>query len=335
MTITVKKIRTASKREWDRIWSGCDSATFFQSREWAEIWQEYTIGDFQPLPFMVKFSDGVRAILPFTLQESKQIHFSSPAGTYGGLISLDAVDDRHLAAVLEYVPKAIGRVFLRINPFAGGINKCVAALPFYDDETHVVYLKDGIENIFKGWTKGHKSAAVKARREGVTIRQSSSSKEWLEYFEMYKKSLDRWGDKASSKYGWPLFESLLNSRSANIKLWTAYHGEKAIAGAVCFYSKRHSVYWHGAALSEYFNLRPVQFLLYEVIRHAAENNFHWFDFNPSGGHEGVKLFKKGFGTTVLPCKWIEIEGQCNLEGWRNNLKRCRMRISKYLYEHNL
>ena len=27
-----------------------------------------------------------------------------------------------------------------------------------------------------------------------------------------------------------------------------------------------------------------------------ENNFLYYDFNPSGGHHGVVKFKKGFGT---------------------------------------
>jgi hypothetical protein len=27
----------------------------------------------------------------------------------------------------------------------------------------------------------------------------------------------------------------------------------------------------------------------------------WFDFNPSGGHEGVRAFKAGFGAQLLSC----------------------------------
>lgn len=326
MTLTVKKIRIAKKSEWDRIWSECEYATFFHSREWAEIWQNYSNGNFRPFPFSLVFSDGARAVLPLSWNNAEQMYFSSPAWTYGGLISLDSIDTRHLVAAADYAPKAIGKVFIRTNPFFGTIDPDVTALSFHDDETHVLYLHDGIESIFKGWTKGHKSAAIKARREGVTISLASSPEEWREYFEIYKDSLERWGDIASSSYDWPLFESLFNRKSENIKLWMAYYNGKAIAGALCFYSKRHAVYWHGAALSEFFKLRSVQLLVYEVIRHAAENSFYWFDFNPSGDHEGVKTFKRGFGTIEMSCPWIELEGLNCHEGWRGLIRRIGMQF---------
>jgi hypothetical protein len=339
MTITVEKIRIASKSEWDRIWSECEFATFFHSREWSEIWQNYTNGNFRPFPFSLVFSDGTRAVFPLTWNNAEQMYFSSPAWTYGGLISLDSIDTRHLLAVADWAPKVIGRVFIRTNPFLGIIDPDVTALPFHDDETHVLYLKEGIESVFKGWTKGHKSAVIKARREGVTISQASSPEEWREYFGIYKDSLERWGDKASSRYDWTFFESISNRKSANIKLWLAYYNGKAIAGALCFYSRNHAVYWHGAALRDYFKLRSVQLLLFEAIRRAVENGFSWFDLNPSGGHEGVKLFKRGFGTSVLSCPWLEVGGNDQPGRWRNKLSRTRMRImaccKKYLYERTL
>lgn len=335
MTITVSKIRTATKREWDRIWYECDYATFFHSREWAEIWQDYTTGDFQPFPFMLKFSDGTRALLPLTLQESEQIYFSSPAGTYGGLISLDTIDSRHLAAAAECSPKAIGRVFIRTNPFAGTVDKGLAALQFHDDETHVLYLNDSFEIIYNNWSNNHKTATKRARRDGIIVKVASSLDSWQEYYAMYESSLDRWGNKVTSRYNWALFESIFNRKSSNIKLWIAFYREKAIAGSLCFYSKKHVVYWHGSAYSEYFNLKPVQLIFYEAISEAVTNGFNWFDFNPSGGHEGVKSFKKGFGAAALSCPWIEILGYCHPEGWRNNLRMRRVRLNKYLYEHNL
>jgi lipid II:glycine glycyltransferase (peptidoglycan interpeptide bridge formation enzyme) len=41
-----------------------------------------------------------------------------------------------------------------------------------------------------------------------------------------------------------------------------------------------------------------------MIRHAVEHGYRWFDFNPSGGHEGVQKFKARFGTVPLSCPMI-------------------------------
>ncbi len=68
-------------------------------------------------------------------------------------------------------------------------------------------------------------------------------------------------------------------------------------------AQNHAVWFHrnhGAALEDYFTLRPVNLLLYEAIKHACEEGYAWFDFNPSGGHEGVRAFKRSFGTESRP-----------------------------------
>jgi lipid II:glycine glycyltransferase (peptidoglycan interpeptide bridge formation enzyme) len=89
-----------------------------------------------------------------------------------------------------------------------------------------------------------------------------------------------------------------------VKLWVAEYQNRIISGALCFYSKRHVVYWHGAGLSDYFHLRPANLLLSEVIKHACEDGYWWFDFNPSGTHEGVANFKRRFGAKSMACPVI-------------------------------
>jgi len=170
-----------------------------------------------------------------------------------------------------------------------------------EDTTHMLALGDGFDAIFRGWSKGHAAAARQAKRAGVIVQQASSLEEWKEYYSVYQDSLMRWGSRASSRYDWPFFELCASQESPWVRLWLARFDHKVIAGALCFYSPRHVVYWHGAALADHFRLRPVHWLLHEAIRHACESGYEWFDFNPSGGHAGVAAFKKSFGATEFPC----------------------------------
>jgi hypothetical protein len=48
----------------------------------------------------------------------------------------------------------------------------------------------------------------------------------------------------------------------------------------------------------------VTLLIFEIIKNACELQYEWFDFNPSGGKEGVKAFKRSFGTLELSCPMI-------------------------------
>jgi lipid II:glycine glycyltransferase (peptidoglycan interpeptide bridge formation enzyme) len=262
-----------------------------------------------PDPKLVIFTDGKKAVLPLSCQKRLKglikTYISSPAGTFGGWISLDDLDRKHGILLIEFLTQKLGNLVWRMNPYDRLAFKSEVQ-DSQEDETHTLNLKSGFDTIYEEWTKGHRSAARKARKAGIAVKSASSLNDWHDYYQIYEDSLRRWGDKASSKYYWEIFHEMFQRNSPNIKLWLAIFQEKIIAGALCFYAKKHVVYWHGAALENYFNLRPVNLLMYEVIKNACEQKYSWFDFNPSGGHEGVKAFKRSFGAEALLCPIIEI-----------------------------
>ena len=55
----------------------------------------------------------------------------------------------------------------------------------------------------------------------------------------------------------------------------------------------------------------VHLLMYTAIEHACRNGYSWFDFNPSGGHEDVAAFKKGFGTVPLSAPMIVAQSRAS------------------------
>lgn len=307
MKVLIKDVRQASPAEWDSIWQGCGYSTYFHSREWALTWQAYSKHSIQPDPLLVEFSDGRQALLPLSVHKSGKgmirNYLSSPAGTYGGWIAAADLGDEHTTLLAEYMCSLPGRLTWRLNPYDTLLSN-IELNCAQTDETHAINLLDGFDAVYKRWTKGHRSAAQQARKAGVVIRAATDQEQWNEYFTVYEDSLRRWGDSATSRYSWELFHSLHDLNSENVKLWLALYENSIVAGALCLYAKKHVVYWHGAALSEHFNLRPVNLLMYESISDACQRGYQWFDFNPSGGHEGAKSFKKSFGTESLPSNII-------------------------------
>jgi len=296
----IKTIKKASSQDWDRIWQQCNYSTYFHSREWADIWHSYTEVATCPDAKLIIFSDGKKALIPLSYRKSMKglvkNYISSPAGTFGGWLSEDELTPVHGKLLVEYLTQKINSLAWRLNPYDPLLTG-LSIQSTESDETHVLDLTIGFDEILKGWSKGHSSAARKA---GVIIRKANCNKDWLDYYSIYEDSLLRWGKSASSKYEWSLFNTIQNKESSNITLWLAEYDNKIIAGALCFYAKQHVVYWHGAALEEYFNTRPVNLLMYEIIKDACEQKYQWYDFNPSGGHEGVKNFKKSFGAKPVP-----------------------------------
>jgi len=314
MRLKITDARPATSDEWDNIWANCDYATYFHSREWSEVWQKYTYGKLAPAARLITFSDNKSALLTLSTLSTLSTQWLwnglvtqyvlSPGGTFGGWLSVNELSNNHSSLLYEYISTHFKNLTWRLNPY----NPLEANLKINDienDQTHTLNLRNGFESIYKGWTKGHASGSRKAQKAGVEIREAATLKDWEDYYETYEDSLQRWGESASTSYEWRFFQHIYDLSSSNIKLWLAIYENQVVAGALCLYAKTHVCYWHGSALEKYFNLRPVNLLMYEAIKDSCTHGYQWFDFNPSGGHQGVKAFKRSFGAEELSCPIIK------------------------------
>lgn len=300
--------RIATSAEWDCIYSACDYATFFHSRQWADAWFRSSKGAIEPVPRILTFSDGATALLPLCRRRLRRNlpvsqYLSSPAGTYGGWVSASELTTAHCERLVEHMRRRVPNLAFRINPY----DPLAANVRFgkvRDDETRVLSLDDSISEITRRFSKGHKAAIRSADQQGVTVRRAAGLEDWKMYYSAYEDSLRRWGDQATSRYPWSLFEELYEFDAASVRLWVADLSGDLLSGALCFYARSHVVWWHGATFENAFPLRPVHLLIYEALRDASQRKFKWFDFNPSGGHVGVSSFKKHFGTETLPAPMI-------------------------------
>ncbi len=307
----ISSISNANNKEWDETWAACPYATYFHSGEWAEIWAQYTAGQFEQLKAaaqLISFTDGKKALLPLSYYASYRglikKYVSSPGGTFGGWLSSDELTSEHARLLSEHILQNLPALEWRINPY-DPLKYIPESSCMQQETTSTLSLEDDFEKIFRSWSKGHIAAVAQARKNGITIGQASDREAWRRYFNAYEQSIERWGKDKSSGYRWELFNLIYEKRSPHVRLWTASKEDKIIAGALCFYAKKHVVYWHGAALQDYFKMRPVNLLLYEAIKDAKQQGYAWFDFNPSGKLEGVRAFKKSFGTEEFSCPLIK------------------------------
>ena len=305
--VRIKSIRRATSDEWDRVWQACGYATYFHSREWAEIIRAYTDGHTQPEPVSVIFSDGKTALLPLSAglaASGRRDYVSSPCGTYGGWISESSLGADH--AVLLHDLLTSEQIVWRLNPYDTVAQTALAGLG-EPDETQALRLCDGFESIYRHWSYDHKKAERQARRNGVQVRMAAGIEDWRAYYGVYQDCLRRWADGATSSYGWELFDQIRRLSSPWVALWLATYDGAVVSGILAFHTKSHVVAWHGATFEHCFHLRPANLIYSEFIRDSCERGYLWADLNPSGGHEGVKVFKQRFGATPLPCAVIRTE----------------------------
>lgn len=309
MSAEIERTEPVDDDRWWDAWEGCDHATYYQSPGWARVWESYTDGELTPAPQLVTFADGTEVVLPVCERSAMRgvvnVYEMSPAHTFGGWLPVDPIETEHAEALLEYTLDTYSNLWWRQNPYDPHMREL--HVPYTkEDVTQIVDLEDGFEAAHDGWRSSHRRDARNAEDEGVEIRRDDDLADWQAYYKAYEASLERWGEDATSSHRWELFDRLAEE-GENVQLWIAEVDGQLASGAVLVYGPDHVAYWHGAAHEEYFDLNPNHLLFREAMRDAAERGLRWFDFNPSGGHEGVRRFKSGFGAEDLPANILKQE----------------------------
>jgi CelD/BcsL family acetyltransferase involved in cellulose biosynthesis len=302
-------LQSAPAAAWDAHWDGCPWSTFFHSRSWSEAWAA-SVPELHSEALLARFDDGVEAVAPLTWRHRFgglfRTAFSSPAETYGGWISAHELEPRHVDRLTEALLAWTGNLKWKLNPIDPWTPRSLSRAS-QSDETLAVDLEEGFDALRRRWTKGHRSAARKAERMGVSVRLASGPDDWQRYEQLTEQTERRWGESRILIPRPPrLFDNLADR--PGVQLWLAESDGRLVAGALCLVAPRHVSYWHGAAAEDAFPMRPVNLLLQEAMRHACQHpGLAWFDMGSSGPLKGVRDFKKSFGARPLPCPSVVME----------------------------
>lgn len=288
--------RLLNREDWLNWLGNCPYATFYHTPYWYEAWQRIKGYRIEARLLTV---DGTEVFYAHATKgkflDLLDLSLSSPAGTYGGFLSRKSITQPVFDTLAKRFRKTTLGIFVHC-PLQPLDFKPLGVTDF----TQIIRLNKSFEKLINNWSKGHLSAAKKGIREGVTVRIADGIKDWEDYFSIYQQSLENWGKQVSSRYSRSFFDYLASLDQDVCKLWLATFEGKVIAGSLVFYYNQHVSYWHGVGLKEYLPVKAAHVLQYYILEHAVQNQYTWYDMNPSGGHEGVVHFKNGFGGEKMP-----------------------------------
>lgn len=288
------------EEEWQREWEAGHNTTYFQSPGWHRIWQ--LISSHTTSISAFKLRDGrenVAGVFPVfkTTEYGISRHFSSCAGTFGGLILPDkfTLNPEHI----RQIGKQFANLNWRLSPECAPSNIESNISRVQADYTHRLDLTAGIDAIEYYWSRGKSGVARKAGiagDHGITIRQAATANEWKSYYDIYLQNTKIWDPPPSVVYPYELFDQLRVQGDSYVKLWLAFSSDnQIISGALCLYSPATCVYWNGATDPDQRKLFSTNLLLCTAIRDSASRGLSIFDFNPSGRIRSVERFKESFG----------------------------------------
>ncbi|MDN5849505.1 MAG: GNAT family N-acetyltransferase [Nitrococcus sp.] len=325
----MKILKEVDRDMWWEVAMACPYATFFHSPLWHQLASE-TYREKQDASIAAVCDNSTRMVLPL-LQTGRRRRglfrslASTFAGCYGGVIADGPISKSEVGNLYTVALAGnVGRFQITSNPIQTDFHTArLLGVEANIDVTQILALNGDFDAIKSGFSKGHNSSIKKGHRMGVTVRQAESLDDYRAYYSAYEDSLRRWKEKATSCYPWRLFENgfrLSQEHPQHIKLWLAEIDQKVIAGAWVFYWNNHADWWHGAAYEEYFNYYPNNVLQVEIIRDALTQGYKYYDFNPSGGHDGVARFKGRFGADEWPImRWAYTDRRLRLATSLTNL----------------
>ncbi|MBN1515461.1 GNAT family N-acetyltransferase [Candidatus Sumerlaeota bacterium] len=294
----IQQIRPATNDEWDDFVSRNCHATYFHSRTWYEMVAHAR--KLRLTPKLILLDEKRRVLLPLAsagIAGGLWRHYiSSPLGTYGGYLVEGAISEQDRAAMLEFIA-SLRCYYVRDNPFHPLLKECAGSIR--NDFTQALDLEQPLEQLISGMNRKQIPRKVRiADRNQLQLRKIG--RESIEdYYNIYKSCINRW-DRASSLYNLNFLRDVCLSEGCDF--WGVFTPSDQLVCAGPFLKMgRHVVSWLAIADTDALTMKPYEFLYFNLIQYYKQAGYKWFDFNPSGGHEGVVKFKESFGAQQLSC----------------------------------
>jgi len=162
--------------------------------------------------------------------------------------------------------------------------------------------------LLRNFRNGYRDDIRKAMKRGhISVEPARSLEDWRAYYEVYQRTLERWGHRSDQGYPWELFECMTSLGCPDLTLWLARYDERIVSGELCMYAQRHVVSWHAATLPEYLRESVAKVQSYSIMVDARNRGFAWYDMNPSAWLPGVAAFKQGFNAKALPAPLVYVD----------------------------
>lgn len=152
----------------------------------------------------------------------------------------------------------------------------------------------------------------KSQKEGITVEVNER---YDEFYPILIENKSRHNVKPTHSY-----EDLLKLKELmpdRLKLFMVYHNDKPIAGSLMFYANKNvAICFYNMLLYDYAKYKPIQRVMYEVVKDATERGYNYVDIgvsqdtsadNPMTPSESLIDFKEKFDAKSIMRNTLHLE----------------------------
>ncbi|RRR77903.1 MAG: GNAT family N-acetyltransferase [Candidatus Viridilinea halotolerans] len=327
-------LNTIDEDFWWEVAHNCSYATFYHTPLWGEIARRSFLGRYHDASFGAILARGVRVVFPLLRRERalplplRWLH-STFENCYGGFIADGPVSEAEALQLYQHACDwSTYTLYATDNPFGPPLASSLHGLlqPVYTEPAYILPLDGDMKQVLKRFKHGRATCYRNGLRQGVQVRVVRSLAEAQAYYASYRDAVARWGEADDYGYPWEMFEQIYYLSQVypeQIKIWLMLVNDQIAGGRLALYWNECASLWHGSAHRDFLRYNVMTVGDVEIMRHALERGYRWFDFNTSGLKAGVMQYKERFGCEVRQVTlWrFQHPGLRRLQEWYWRVKR--------------
>ncbi len=295
MALRIRQARPTDDHAWDSFVRAHALGTPFHLVAWRACIEE-SFG-YTPHYLLAEDDHGlVQGVLPLFFVDSWIIGktlISTPFAVYGGVLANSPDTQNAFRAEVEALASRLGADFVEIRNARQ--EQKLGFIPVNRHITFVGPLHTPGQEVLKNLPR--ETRRMVRRSLETPFSTLVSTTDFTPFERLYSRNLKRLGTPTFPK---KYYHSLLTRFKGNIDIrHVLLHGQLVAAVLTLYYHDCVFPYY-GAADVNYNSNRPTTFMYYDLMRWAADNGFHTFDFGRSKIDSGSGHFKSQWGLHECP-----------------------------------
>jgi hypothetical protein len=266
--------------------------TVFHTHKWIEMLLA-AFPRWRDASRIIDLADGRRVWLPMLQTDHVGLWRwldALPFGFFGNpVVNTGSLSRSDVAQILQTAQPGVGWLAINLDPYDPLAQPDLIPAGVVSLTTHLLDLSAGFEPLVQGFSKMVLRHLRHAEREGVSARRGQGSTDFLTYYRLTQRAIQRW-QLTETPFPRALYEALAGLPPQWVSLWLAERDGQALGGLISLhYAPGRIMYWGSALDPEYAYLNPTKLLQREAIREACQRGAQIYNMGPSVGFDGKPL----------------------------------------------
>ncbi len=281
----IRPYNESFRSAWDQYVAQHAEGTLFHTTGWMRA-IERAFG-YEPRYLLAEEGRQICGVLPlFVVSNCIQGRtlISTPFAVYGGICASDETTRQALAQAACQMAREAAVEYLELREqyqsFGDG---------FLTKDLYVTFdqeLPQDSDRLLVRLAPATRNKIRKAQKQG--LRAVTDNAQLDLFYEVFADSVRRLGTPVFPRR---FFHLLREELGDALQLTVVWHGQRAIAGVLCFRFGGRLLSMYSASLEEGRNLAANNFVYWEILKQACQRGVRYFDFGRSKVGTGAYLFK--------------------------------------------